>query len=192
MVEDDYDAEHRYDRPPVAALQASARDVVLHTGSTSKSLAPALRLGWLVAPKHLRADLLAAKHASDIASPALPQLVLARLLAGGELERHLRRVRVRQRARRDALLAGLREHLPGARVHGVAAGLHLLVTLEETAWANRDDAEAAAACLRGGVRVQPLGMHRLGAGPPGLVLGYAAEPPGALEDAARRVASALR
>ncbi|MEH3079301.1 MAG: PLP-dependent aminotransferase family protein [Quadrisphaera sp.] len=192
VVEDDYDAEHRYDRPPVPALQASAPDVVLHTGSTSKSLAPALRLGWLLAPEHLRADLLAAKHASDIASPALPQLVLSRLVAAGELDRHLRRVRVRQRARRDALLTGLREHLPGARVHGVAAGLHLLVTLEGTPWAGRSDAEAAQACGEAGVRVQPLGMHRLRPGVPGLVLGYAAEPPGALGDAARRLGSVLR
>ncbi|NAZ75334.1 aminotransferase class I/II-fold pyridoxal phosphate-dependent enzyme, partial [Kineococcus sp. T13] len=100
VVEDDYDAEHRYDRAPVPALQASAPERVAHTGSTSKTLAPGLRLGWLAAPAHLRADLLAARHAGDIAAPVLPQLALADLLATGQLQAHLRRVRLRQRARR--------------------------------------------------------------------------------------------
>ncbi|WP_257571022.1 PLP-dependent aminotransferase family protein [Streptomyces sp. NP160] len=118
VVEDDYDAEHRYDRPPVPALQASAPDVVLHTGSTSKSLAPALRLGWLVAPEHLRSDLLAAKHASDIASPSLPQLVLARLLAGGDLDRHLRRVRSSARPPRRAAGGAARAPAGRARARG--------------------------------------------------------------------------
>ena len=81
VIEDDYDAEHRYDRAPVAALQASAPDRVAYTGSTSKSLAPGMRLGWLIAPHRMQPDLLAAKHASDLGNPALPQLVLAHLLA---------------------------------------------------------------------------------------------------------------
>ena len=128
IVEDDYDAEYRYDRAPVPALQASAPGLVAYAGSTSKTLAPGMRLGWLIPPSRLHADLVEAKHASDLGSPALPQLVLARLIASGELEQHIRLVRKRQRSRRDALLRALREHLPAARVQGVAAGLHLLIT----------------------------------------------------------------
>ena len=128
IVEDDYDAEYRYDRAPVPALHASAPGLVAYAGSTSKTLAPGMRLGWLIPPGRLHADLVEAKYASDLGSPALPQLVLARLIASGELEQHIRLVRKRQRSRRDALLRALREHLPAARVQGIAAGLHLLIT----------------------------------------------------------------
>jgi GntR family transcriptional regulator/MocR family aminotransferase len=188
IVEDDYDAEHRYDRAPVAAVQGSAPDRVAYTGSTSKSLAPAMRLGWLIAPRPRQAALLAAKHASDLGNPALPQLVLAHLLASGDYERHLRAVRLRQRRRRDALLAGLHAHLPGARVEGVAAGLHLLVTLPG-AVPDTDLVERAAEV---GVLVHPLSWHRHRPGPPGLVIGYAAQPPDRLREAAGRLGRVIR
>ena len=188
IIEDDYDAEHRYDRAPVAALQASAPDLVAYAGSTSKSLAPGMRLGWLVAPGRLRADLIATKHASDLGNPGLPQLVLAHLLASGGYERHLRVVRTRQRIRRDALLAGLREALPDARVEGVAAGLHLLITLPGR---RVDDMELASRIGAAGVLVHPLSWHRRLSGPPGLVLGYAAQTPDRLREAARRIGACL-
>jgi GntR family transcriptional regulator / MocR family aminotransferase len=190
VIEDDYDAEHRYDRTPVPALQAAAPDQVAHTSSTSKTLSPGMRLGWLIAPRHLHADLVAAKHASDLGNPALPQLVLAHLLATGEYERHLRRVRTRQRHRRDALLAALREHLPGARVEGIAAGLHLLITLPDLD-GQVDDTDLAHQIGSAGVLVHPLSWHRQRPGPPGLVLGYAAHPPDRLHEAARRLAQAI-
>jgi GntR family transcriptional regulator / MocR family aminotransferase len=190
VIEDDYDAEHRYDRAPVAALQASAPDRVAYTGSTSKSLAPGMRLGWLIAPRGLRDDLIAAKHASDLGNPALPQLVVAHLLASGEYERHLRNVRARQRHRRDALLAGLREHLPEARVEGVAAGLHLLITLPHLA-GQIDDTELARHVGATGIFVHPLSWHRQRPGPPGLVLGYAAQAPDRLREAGWRIAQAV-
>ncbi len=189
VVEDDYDAEHRYDRAPVPALQAAAPASVLHTGSTSKTLAPGMRLGWLVAPAGLHADLVAARHAMDLGSPVLPQLVLAELLAGGAYDRHLRGVRTRQRARRDAVVAAVRQHLPGARVAGVAAGLHLLLTLP--AWAGPADTELAARAREAGVVVHPLSWHRVRPGPPGLVLGYAALPPDRLTEAVARLARVL-
>ncbi len=194
VIEDDYDAEHRYDRAPVPALQALAPDQVAHTGSTSKTLAPGMRLGWLVPPARLHADLVAAKHASDLGSPALPQLVLARLLATGEYDRHLRSVRARQRVRRDAVLAAVREHLPAARVEGVAAGLHLLLSFPaaDLDAAGLDDTGLAERARRAGVLVHPLSRHRIRPGPPGLVLGYAAHPPDRLRDAVRRIAGALR
>ncbi|WNV74339.1 PLP-dependent aminotransferase family protein [Geodermatophilus sp. DSM 44513] len=188
VVEDDYDAEHRYDRAPVPALQASAPEHVVHTGSTSKTLAPGMRLGWLVPPPALHADLVAAKHASDLGSPVLPQLVLAELLAGGAHDRHLRLVRTRQRARRDAVVAALARHLPSARVEGAAAGLHLLVTFPD---GGPDDVELAARAREAGVLVHPLSWHRRLPGPPGLVLGYAAHTPDRLTEAVARLGRAV-
>jgi GntR family transcriptional regulator/MocR family aminotransferase len=188
IVEDDYDAEFRYDRAPVPALHASAPERVAYAGSTSKTLAPGMRLGWLVPPARLRAELTEAKYASDLGSPALPQLVLARLIASGELEQHIRLVRKRQRSRRDALLRALREHLPQARVQGVAAGLHLLITFPAL---DGSDADLAEAILRTGVLVQPLSWHRQRPGVPGFVLGYAAHTPDRLHEAARRIARGL-
>src|SRR5215472_2782634 len=189
IIEDDYDAEYRYDRAPVPALQASAPDHVAYAGSTSKTLAPGMRLGWLIPPARLHADLVDAKHAADLGSPALPQLVLARLIAGGELEQHIRQVRNRQRDRRDALLGPLRVLLPQARVQGVPAGLHLLITFPDL---DLDDTELAERIHRAGVLVHPLSWHRQRPGPPGLVLGYAAHTPDQLREAARRIARAVR
>ena len=139
-------------------------------------------------PRRLHADLVEAKHASDLGSPALPQLVLARLIASGELEQHIRLVRKRQRSRRDALLRALREHLPAARVQGIAAGLHLLITFPGR---SDPDTELAEAILRAGVLVQPLSWHRQRPGVSGIVLGYAAHPPDRLHEAARRIAQVL-
>jgi GntR family transcriptional regulator / MocR family aminotransferase len=188
IVEDDYDAEYRYDRAPVPALQASAPGLVAYAGSTSKTLAPGMRLGWLIPPSRLQADLVEAKHASDLGSPALPQLVLARLIASGELEQHIRVVRKRQRTRRDALLRALRSYLPEGRVQGIAAGLHLLVTFPGLAGPDTDLAEAI---LRAGVLVHPLSWHRQRPGVPGIVLGYAVHTPDQLHEAARRIAQVV-
>jgi GntR family transcriptional regulator/MocR family aminotransferase len=149
-----------------------------------------MRLGWLVPPAPLHADLVEAKHAADLGSPALPQLVLARLIATGELEQHIRTVRKRQRTRRDALLGALREQLPEARVQGVPAGLHLLITFPDRA-GTVDDVDLAERIHRTGVLVHPLSWHRQRPGPPGLVLGYAAHTPDQLREAARRIAGAL-
>jgi GntR family transcriptional regulator / MocR family aminotransferase len=188
IIEDDYDAEFRYDRAPVPALHASAPDHVAYTGSTSKTLAPGMRLGWLIPPARMHADLVAAKRFADLGSPVLPQMVLARLIATGELEQHIRHVRKRQRVRRDALLTAIREHLPEARVRGIAAGLHLLVTFPGL---DTPDTDIAERILEAGVLVHPLSWHCQGNEVPGLVLGYAAYTPDQLSDAMRRVASAV-
>jgi GntR family transcriptional regulator / MocR family aminotransferase len=189
IIEDDYDAEYRYDRAPVPAMAAAAPGHVAYAGTTSKTLAPGLRLGWLVPPARLHADLVTAKHAADLGSPALPQLVLAHLIATGELERHIRSVRKRQRIRRDALLSVLRSQLPQARVQGVPAGLHLLVTFPDL---GLDDLALAERIRQAGVLVHPLSWHRQRPGVPGLVLGYAAHTPDQLREAARRIACAVR
>ncbi|MER5968865.1 PLP-dependent aminotransferase family protein [Streptomyces sp. NPDC002055] len=188
VLEDDYDAEHRYDRPPTPALRALVADRVCYLGSVSKLLAPALRIGWMVPPPHYREALIDAKRFTDLGNAALPQLVLARLMESGELERHLRMLRGRHRRRRDAMLGAVAEHLPGAVVHGAAAGLHLTVTYA----ADVPDTELAAAALDRGVKCQPLSWHRLRPGRPGLVLGYAATPPGVIADGLTTIGEALR
>ena len=114
--------------------------------------------------------------------------MLARLIATGELEQHIRTVRKRQRSRRDALLGALREQLPEARVQGIPAGLHLLITFPALAL---DDIDLAERIHRAGVLVHPLSWHRQRSGPPGLVLGYAAHTPDQLREAARRIARAV-
>jgi GntR family transcriptional regulator/MocR family aminotransferase len=182
VVEDDYDAEHRYDRPPVPALRAQLPEQVCYTGSVSKLLAPALRIGWLLVPSRYRAAVVAAKRDSDLGNAVLPQLVLGELMRSGELERHLRFVRRRHRRRRDVTIAAIGEHLPGVRVHGAAAGLHLTLTLDGGGpYQGISDVELAAAAFAEGVKVQPLSWHSQHPGPPGLVVGYAACGPAEIE-----------
>ncbi len=179
VIEDDYDAEHRYDRPPVPALRSMLAGHVCYAGSVSKLLAPALRLGWVLSPPRYRTALMTAKRNADLGNAALPQLVLARLIDSGELERQLRFLRRRHRRRRDAMIEAIGTHLPGAVVHGAAAGLHLMITFE----AGFADTDLAAAALARGVKVQPLSWHTQLHREPGLILGYAARPPAEIAEA---------
>ncbi|GIJ12665.1 PLP-dependent aminotransferase family protein [Micromonospora andamanensis] len=188
VIEDDYDAEHRYDRPPVPALRATLPEQVCYAGSVSKLLAPALRIGWLLVPRRYRDAVVAAKRNADLGNAVLPQLVLAELLTSGALERQLRLLRRRHVRRRDAMTAALARHLPGATVHGAAAGLHLTVTLDSDVV----DTELAAATLARGVKVQPLSWHCLRPYRPGLVLGYAANTASAIDAGIAAVAAARR
>ncbi|MDE3723646.1 PLP-dependent aminotransferase family protein [Nocardiopsis sp. N85] len=188
VIEDDYDAEYRYDRSPVSALHGLDPSRVAYTSSLSKTLAPALRSGWLVPPAHLLEEVVEARWAVDLGSPSLPQLALAALLRDGTIARHLRTMRSRHRVRRDAAVAAVREHLPGCPVLGVAAGLHLLVLLPP----DLDDREAAARAERVGVAVQPLSRHRTVPGPPGLVIAYAGQGPARLREAIARMGAAIR
>ncbi|MFF7454341.1 PLP-dependent aminotransferase family protein [Kitasatospora sp. NPDC008115] len=190
VIEDDYDAEHRYDRPPVPALRGVLPEQVLYLGSVSKLLAPALRTGWMLAPARYRDLLVDAKRLSDLGNAALPQLVLARLMDSGALERHLRLLRPRHRRRRDAMTAAVGARLPGAVVHGAAAGLHLMVTFPGGLTCT--DTEFAAAALAHGVKVQPLSWHARLPHPPGLVLGYAAGVPGEIEEGVAVLGRLLR
>ncbi|WP_199431487.1 MocR-like pyridoxine biosynthesis transcription factor PdxR [Qaidamihabitans albus] len=169
VIEDDYDAEYRYDRAPIGAMQGLAPDRVAYAGSASKTLAPGLRLGWLVLPRHLVDDVAEAKVAADRGSPALDQLAFADFLARGEFDRHLRRMRPVYRRRRDALLAALRERLPELEPAGVAAGLHLVAWLPP----GLDEAAVVAAAARHGVDVHGVAPYRMSApGPAGLIFGY--------------------
>jgi GntR family transcriptional regulator/MocR family aminotransferase len=190
IVEDDYDAEYRYDREPVGALQGLAPEHVLYAGSASKTLAPALRLGWLVVPPRLTQDVADEKDRADRGTPVLDQAALADLLRRGEIDRHLRRMRRRYRARRDALVDALGEHLPGAPVRGVAAGLHVVLELAP----GTDEDAVHRAALERGVLSEPLqrACTAVAPHPPALLLGYAAVPEDALSRAARELASAVR
>jgi GntR family transcriptional regulator/MocR family aminotransferase len=171
IVEDDYDAEYHYDRAPIGAMHGLAPDRVVYAGSASKTLAPGLRLGWLVAPSFLVRALAEAKTLADRGSPILDQLAFADFLARGEFERHLRRMRPVYRRRRDALLRALRERLPELEPAGIAAGLHLVAYLPD----DLDEAQVVAAAAGRGVAVHGLAPYRLThPGRPGLVFGYAA------------------
>ena len=158
VIEDDYDAEFRYDRAPLGAMQGLAPDRVVYMGTVSKTLAPALRLGWLVLPSRLLEAVARQKLLSDHGSPTIDQLALARLLDSGAYDRHLRQARRRYRSRRDALVAAVARHLPGARVTGLAAGLHAIVRLA----APVDGLALAAAASRIGRRL-PAGLRLHGA-----------------------------
>ncbi|GAB3854862.1 aminotransferase-like domain-containing protein [Dactylosporangium cerinum] len=146
VVEDDYDAEYRYDRAAVGAMQGLAPDRVAYVGSASKTLAPGLRLGWMVLPPRLVAPVVAAKLLADRGSPAIDQLTFADFLTRGEFDRHLRRMRPLYRRRRDVLLAALARHLPQLRPVGVAAGQHLVAWLP-AGWS--EAAVESAALARG-------------------------------------------
>ncbi|MGW2646037.1 MocR-like pyridoxine biosynthesis transcription factor PdxR [Streptomyces sp. NPDC001393] len=129
VLEDDYDGEFRYDRKPVGALQGLDPERVIHLGSVSKSLSPALRLGWMVLPERYVGPVLAAKGEREGWASVLDQLALAEFIVSGSYDRHVRRMRQRYRHRRDRLVAALAEHAPHVQVTGIAAGLHAVLRL---------------------------------------------------------------
>jgi GntR family transcriptional regulator/MocR family aminotransferase len=129
IIEDDYDAEYRYDRHPVGALQGVAPDRVIYGGTLSKSLAPGLRLGWFVLPGGVIEPVLARRKTTDYATSSITQATCAEFVTNGDLDRHLRRTRRIYRQRRDALIDALARWLPDWKPTGIAAGLHVLVTL---------------------------------------------------------------
>ncbi|MFE8959850.1 MocR-like pyridoxine biosynthesis transcription factor PdxR [Streptomyces iakyrus] len=129
VLEDDYDGEFRYDRKPVGAVQGLDPERVIHIGSVSKSLSPAVRLGWMVLPERYVEDVLAAKGEREAWASVLDQLSLADFIASGSYDRHVRRMRQRYRGRRDRLVAALAEHAPHIEATGIAAGLHAVLRL---------------------------------------------------------------
>ncbi|MFI9172394.1 MocR-like pyridoxine biosynthesis transcription factor PdxR [Streptomyces lincolnensis] len=202
VLEDDYDGDFRYDRAPVGALQGLDPEHVAYTGSVSKSLAPGLRLGWLLVPESLVEEVAVRKRTLDLGHPALDQALFARFVERGDYDRQLRRCQRAYRERRDALVGALEDHFPGAEVSGIAAGLHVIATLPERYGPEeRFLADVAAA----GVAVRALAdcLH-LGAGSGApephtgddkrdvrLVLGYAHLSPGRIRDGVRMMAEAV-
>jgi GntR family transcriptional regulator/MocR family aminotransferase len=172
VLEDDYDGEFRYDGRPIAALQSLEPSVVIYAGTAAKALAPGLRLGWLAVPDALRADVVAAKELLDRQTGVLDQLAFAELLRSGGYDRHIRKMRLRYRRRRDVLLTALGARFPDLEVAGTAAGLNLLLRLPDAASEER----ALAAAHARGVALQGLAEGAYYEGEPeyGLIVGYAA------------------
>ncbi|WP_240136297.1 MocR-like pyridoxine biosynthesis transcription factor PdxR [Streptomyces sp. MUM 178J] len=198
IVEDDYDGDFRYDRAPVGALQGLDPERVAYTGSVSKSLAPGLRLGWLLAPRRLAEAVVRRKRTMDLGHPVLDQALLADFVVRGEYDRQLRRCQRAYRERRDTLTAALAEHFPGTEVSGIAAGLHLIARLPERYGPEPRFLEHAAAA---GIAVRPLSGFRTAVREPAertpdaaavrLVLGYAHLTPADIERGVRLLADAV-
>jgi len=170
VIEDDYDSEFRYDRQPIGSLQGLAVNHVVSIGSVSKSLAPALRLGWIVAPAELSVGIAEEKYRTDRGSPSLDQLVLAKLMESGRFDRHLRRMRVLYARRRNALVEALDKSAPHIHLTGLAAGFHAVAWLP----AGLDEEDVISAAARRSVGLQGLGQYRSphARKVPGLVFGF--------------------
>ena len=206
IVEDDYDGEFRYDRQPVGALQALAPEHTVYAGTASKTLAPGLRLGWLVLPAHLADAVTDAKAVADGQTSSLEQLTLAEFIASGAYDRHVRRERLDYRRRRDQLIDALARHAPEVRLTGIAAGLHAVAELP----GDRPEHQVIARAAARGVAIEGLGGYALrdhasgdastpASGQatshtrgPALVIGYAAPPGHAYSTALARLSAAIR
>jgi GntR family transcriptional regulator/MocR family aminotransferase len=189
IIEDDYDGELRYDRPAVGALQALAPEHVVYAGTASKSLAPGLRLGWLVLPAHLVDQVAELKGAAGRLSSSLDQLTLAEFIGSGAYDRQVRRARLAYRRRRDRLVAALRQDAPRVRVTGIAAGLHAVLRLPP----GQREEDLVARGARHGLALEGLGAYSLGDhhARPALVVGYATPPGHAYTTAVARLCAVL-
>ncbi|HTU29465.1 MAG TPA: PLP-dependent aminotransferase family protein [Solirubrobacteraceae bacterium] len=189
IFEDDYDAELRYDRQPIGAIQGLSPDTVVYCGSASKSIGPGLRIGWLVCPPAWLDEIVAAKRNEDRGSPIVDQLALARLLTSGRFDRHLRRVRSRYRSRRDTLERALSELAPHIRLTGIAAGIHAVANLPPDA----DESVLVAAAAERDVGLYPMSAYRSdhAAEPAALVLGYGPLSEALIHTAIARIADLL-
>jgi GntR family transcriptional regulator/MocR family aminotransferase len=170
ILEDDYDAEFRYDREPVGALQGLAPDRVAALGTVSKSLAPTLRLGWVVCPPDLVDAVAEEKDLADRGSPGLDQLALATLIESGRFDRHLRRMRGVYADKREALMKALTRHAPEVELRGLAAGFHAVAHLPEGA----DETTITAVARERSVGLYPMSEYRTSGAttPPEIVLGF--------------------
>lgn len=188
VVEDDYDAELRYEGRPIAAVQGLDPDGrVIYVGTFSKLLFPSLRLAWAVVPERIIEPFVHARRLQDGHAPTLPQAVAADFLADGHLTTWLRRLRAACAERRDALLAALSRHVPAAVPCAAEAGLHLTITFQ-----GLDDAELHRRALALGVDAPPLSSFRIDPGAPGgLVLGFAGLAPAAIRAGVGALARAL-
>jgi GntR family transcriptional regulator/MocR family aminotransferase len=190
VIEDDYDSEFRYDKEPVGVLQGLAPDQVFLLGTTSKALAPAVRLGWVHAPSVLAAAVAAEKEMSDRGSCMLDQLALATLLTTGRYDRHLRRMRTVYAARRTALTDAFARHAPRVQLTGLAAGFQAVAPLPPGA----DETAVIAAARESRVGLYGVGGYRGNpdtAAPPGLVMGFGNVRERAIEPAIAAIADQL-
>jgi GntR family transcriptional regulator / MocR family aminotransferase len=187
IIEDDLDAEYRYDGARLGALQGLAPERVAYIGSASKRLLPGMRLGWLLMPSWLTWPLISAKAIEDGGSEVIGQLALHDFISRGELDRHIRRMRLRYQHRHKLLIAAVARLLPYAQASNSAAGLYELFTLPR----ETDEAALLARAAECGVGLQGLSLHQFKAGgPPGLLLGFANLSEAAIEQGIRLLAEA--
>ena len=187
-IEDDYDAEFRYDHAPLGALQGLVRDKVLYAGTVSKTLAPGLRLGWLVVPRDLIDCVQLEQGRWSEGCPRIDQNTLASFIESGGYDQQLRRMRRIYRRRREVLIEALARRLPEAEVTGIAAGLHATVRLP----AGIDEDRLCAAMARHGVAADVMHKYRIASkGPPTLLLGYGRASESALRTGVRILAQAV-
>jgi GntR family transcriptional regulator/MocR family aminotransferase len=188
-LEDDYDAEFRYDRRPVAALQGLDPDTVIYAGTASKALAPALRLGWLVVPGRLLEAVQEEQRIHDYGVGRIDQHALAVLIASGEYDRHLRRMRLHYRRQRQALISALAEFLPEASVGGISAGLHASVSLPR----RHDEEKLASVAAQKSLAVTFMSRHFVGDAPPTttLLVGFTEVSESSIKPGIRALAAAL-
>lgn len=183
LVEDDYDAEYRYDRQPVGSLQGLAPEHVAYGGSASKTLAPAVRLGWMVLPRRLVEPVVEIHRRRGAFPSPLLQLALADLIERGELDRHLRRQRRRYKRQREALLEAIGQELPDVTVQGAAAGLYVVLHLP----GGLDEQRLLVAA-----RSRGIALEGMGGAAPALVIGYANLTPAAVGPAVAALAASVR
>ena len=189
IIEDDYDAEFRYDRAPVGALQGLAPERVALIGTASKSLAPTLRLAWVLCPSPMLEAVTAEKRLSDRGSPALEQLALAAMIESGRYDRHLRHMRRVYGARRDTLIGTLAAHAPHVALHGLAAGFHAVADLS----ADADERAIVEQARERSIGLYGMATYRLSgqSGPPQVVLGFGNLTGPAIERGIRTIADLL-
>jgi GntR family transcriptional regulator/MocR family aminotransferase len=189
-IEDDYDAEYRFDRAAIGALQGLDPSRVVYAGSASKTLAPALRIGWLVVPPSLIDAVTREKLLADRGTTRIEQHALADFVTRGELDRHLRRMRAQYRIRRDTLVEALGEMLPEATIRGVPAGLHVTVQLPD----GDDELTIQQEANRRYIQLETMNDYRPGADShrPTLLLGYGQMPEQAIRAGVRELATAVR
>jgi GntR family transcriptional regulator/MocR family aminotransferase len=191
VIEDDYDGEFRYDRQPVGALQGLAPDRVVYAGTASKTVAPGLRIAWIVVPADLVQPLRSSLRWDEAYVNVIEQLVFAQLIRSGELDRHLRRCRIRYRRRRDRLGEAITRHVPSGRLSGIAAGLHAVLELPDTGLSEK---RLLGHLVRSGVAVDGITYfyHRPVDAPLGIIIGYATPPEHAYNNALDTLIAALR
>ncbi|MEX3964860.1 PLP-dependent aminotransferase family protein [Paraburkholderia sp. EG286B] len=179
IVEDDYDSELRHDGPPLPSIQGLADDApVIYLGTFSKTLFPALRIGFMIVPKRVAAPFAQAHHTLVRQGRVAEQLALAEFIESGRYARHLRRMRKLYEERRDGLVAAIDKHLAGVMtVSADAGGMHLSVRLD----APLSDAEVSEAARAHGLHLSPLSAYCVDAPDAtrynGFLLGYAETPP---------------
>jgi len=189
VFDDDYDGEFRYDRQPVGALQALCPDRVAYLGSTSKSLAQTLRLGWTALPDELIDPVIAAAGGAQFYVDAINQLTMAEFIVSGQYDRHIRRMRGRYRRRRDTLIDALAGFDVG--ISGLAAGVNVLLTLPEGS-----EHEVLRRAGEAGIALQGLSRmrHPLAEVPnrDGIIIGFAAPAEHAFAAAVEALCGVLR